>query len=110
VCFRFRGKTRPARLQKGCRIRAKPTLATDPNQEPGQQPVDISRIRRDIEPKVPSVRAGIYGRFLNGASLKSLADSTGCEQAFIVAVIRDQARVERDNLRLEIQQQRKRAA
>lgn len=68
---------------------------------PRRQPVDITRLRRDVEPQVPSVRAGIYGRFHNGASLKSLADAYGCVQAFIVAVIRFEARAEREKARVE---------
>lgn len=81
------------------------------------QAIDTSRRRRDVEPKVPSVRAGIYGRFHNGASLKSLADSYGCVQAFIFAVIRSEARAEREahraeiaRLRMELQQARRMAA
>lgn len=84
---------------------------------PRRQPIDITRLRRDIEPQVPSVRAGIYGRWLGGASYKSLADSHGCVQAFIVAVTRSEARAEREahraeiaRLRMELQQMRRKAA
>ncbi len=62
------------------------------------QSIGITRKRRKIEPQVPSIRAGIFGQWLNGASLPVLADRYGCGVPFIHAVCRSEAQRMREEL------------
>lgn len=63
------------------------------------QVVASTRQRRKIEPQVPSIRAGIFGQWLNGVLETQLADRYGCAVPFINAVLRSEARAMREQLR-----------
>lgn len=75
-----------------------PSTTQPQRQQP--QTIDAPRRRRkQQEPQVPSIRAAIFGQWLNGASVSILADRYGCGESFILAVCRSEAQRMRDERR-----------
>lgn len=77
----------------------KPTLPAPAQQGARLQVVPSRRVRRKIEPQVPSIRVAIFYQWLNGVLETQLADRYGCAVPFINAVLRAEARAMREQLR-----------
>lgn len=85
------------------------TSITTPRKAVGRQRVVSPRIRRNFEPQMPSIRAGIFGEWLNGVLDRQLANRYGCRVEFIQAIVRAESRKMRDELRAEIERSRRAA-
>lgn len=89
-----------------------PSNATPIDAQRNTAAAEVQRTKRqraDVEPRVPSIRRMIYGRWKRGASEKNLADAVGCTQRFVLAVVRSEAQRREDELLDEIARLRRAA-